>query len=81
MTAPRVRASRRGRSRRRDDILREVLAGNGGGHVAERTLDEMESGAILGAEGEETLRPLTPDVVFLGRTGSSGFTPSVGARG
>ncbi|NLU76526.1 DeoR/GlpR transcriptional regulator [Streptomyces sp. HNM0575] len=183
MTAARVRAPRRGTARRRDDILREVLAGNGditelaarfgisvstvrrdlqqlagdghihrtyggavaGGHAAERTLDEKESGnsaqkeaiaraaaervrdgdvilidagtttgrlaralnartgltvitnstialrhlaeaqgvelvvlggrvrrpngAILGPEGEETLRRLTPDLVFLGADG------------
>jgi DeoR/GlpR family transcriptional regulator of sugar metabolism len=183
MTTPRVRAPRRGTEKRRDDILREVLAGNGeipqlaahfgislstvrrdlqqlaedghihrtyggavaGGHTPERTLDEKESGnraqkeaiaraaadrvsdgdvvlidagtttgrlaralasrsgltvvtnstialrhlaeaqglelvvlggrvrrpngAILGPEGEETLRRLTPDVVFLGADG------------
>ncbi|SCK33192.1 DeoR/GlpR family DNA-binding transcription regulator [Streptomyces sp. WMMB 322] len=183
MTAARPRAPRRDTARRRDDILREVLAGNGeiaelaarfgisvstvrrdlqqlagdghihrtyggavaGGHAAERTLDEKESGnraqkeavaraaadrvrdgdvilldagtttgrlarllrartaltvitnstialghlaeahgielivlggrvrrpngAILGPEGEETLRRLTPDVVFLGADG------------
>src|SRR5262245_30437858 len=82
MTTARPRAPRRGTARRRDDILREVLAGNGeitelaarfgisvstvrrdlqqlagdghihrtyggavaGGHAAERTLDEKESG-------------------------------------
>lgn len=183
MTTARVRAPRRGTAKRRDDILREVLAGNGeitelaarfgisvstvrrdlqqlagdghihrtyggavaGGHTAERTLDEKESGnreqkeaiaraaaervcdgdvilidagtttgrlaralnsrtgltvitnstialrhlaeaqgvelvvlggrvrrpngAILGPEGEETLRRLTPDLVFLGADG------------
>ncbi|QPP06261.1 DeoR/GlpR transcriptional regulator [Streptomyces bathyalis] len=183
MSTARPRAPRRGTARRRDDILREVLAGNGeitelaarfgisvstvrrdlqqlagdghihrtyggavaGGHAAERTLDEKESGnraqkeaiaraaaehvhdgdvilidagtttgrlarllqsrgsltvitnstialrhlaeaqgielivlggrvrrpngAILGPEGEETLRRLTPDVVFLGADG------------
>ena len=183
MTTARPRAPRRGTARRRDDILREVLAGNGeitelaarfgisvstvrrdlqqlagdghihrtyggavaGGHTVERTLDEKESGnraqkeaiaqaaaqhvhdgdvilvdagtttgrlarllqsrssltvitnstialrnladaegielivlggrvrrpngAILGPEGEETLRRLTPDVVFLGADG------------
>ncbi|WP_314176920.1 DeoR/GlpR family DNA-binding transcription regulator [Streptomyces winkii] len=183
MTTARVRAPRRGTARRRDGILREVLAGNGdiaelaarfgisvstvrrdlqqlagdghihrtyggavaGGHSAERTLDEKESGnsaqkeaiaraaaervgdgdvilidagtttgrlaralrsrsgltvvtnstialrhlaqaqgvelvvlggrvrrpngAILGPEGEETLRRLTPDVAFLGADG------------
>lgn len=183
MTPARPRAPRRGTAQRRDDILREVLAGNGdifelatrfgisvstvrrdlqhlagdghihrtyggavaGGHTAERTLDEKESGnraqkeaialaaaetvsdgdvilidagtttgrlaralrsrsgltvitnstialrhlaesqgielivlggrvrrpngAILGPEGEETLRRLTPDLVFLGADG------------
>ncbi|RAJ63553.1 DeoR family transcriptional regulator [Streptomyces sp. Amel2xB2] len=183
MSTPRGRAPRRGTEKRRDDILREVLAGNGdiarlaarfgisvstvrrdlqqlagdghvhrtyggavaGGHTAERTLDEKESGsreqkeaiartaagqvadgdvvlidagtttgrlaralaarsgitvvtnstialrhlaeahgvelvvlggrvrrpngAILGPEGEETLRRLTPDLVFLGADG------------
>ncbi len=183
MTTARPRAPRRGTARRRDDILREVLAGNGDiaelaarfgisvstvrrdlqqlagdghvhrtyggavadGHTAERSLDEKESGnraqkeaialaaadrvadgdvilidagtttgrlaralrsrsgltvitnstialrhladaegvelivlggrvrrpngAILGPEGEETLRRLTPDVVFLGADG------------
>ncbi|OEV29332.1 hypothetical protein AN219_17160 [Streptomyces nanshensis] len=183
MTNARSRAPRRGTAQRRDDILREVLAGNGeitaladrfgisvstvrrdlqelagdghvhrtyggavaGGHTAERTLDEKESGnpaqkeaiaraaaarvsdgdvilidagtttgrlaralrsrsgltvitnstiavrhlaeaqglelvvlggrvrrpngAILGPEGDETLRRLTPDLVFLGADG------------
>jgi DeoR family fructose operon transcriptional repressor len=183
MTTDRPRAPRQGTARRRDDILREVRAGNGGttelahrfgisvstvrrdlqqlagyghihrtyggavagGHIGERTLDEKESGnraqkeaiaraaaehvhegdvilidagttagwlarllqarsaltvitnstialrhlaeaegielivlggrvrrpngAILGPEGEETLRRLTPDVVFLGADG------------